>query len=94
MRNSTRRLLVIAIVLGLSSHLYSLCIPQCLNGGSCVNSTCTCMPGFTGEYCQNVATTTTTATTTPTSTEKAATTTRTSTTTTTTTPTTTKKGHC
>ena len=28
------------------------CTAQCLNGGSCRNSTCNCRPGYAGEQCQ------------------------------------------
>ena len=30
---------------------------NCLNGGSCSNGICTCAPGYTGDTCQNLATT-------------------------------------
>ena len=35
------------------SFLSALCSPPCQNGGQCDNSgTCVCLPGFTGEACE------------------------------------------
>ena len=30
------------------------CAPQCANGGSCVQGTCICPPGYIGAACENL----------------------------------------
>ena len=35
-----------------SNLKFTGCTAQCLNGGSCRNSTCNCRPGYAGEQCQ------------------------------------------
>ncbi|XP_033764160.1 uncharacterized protein LOC117345240 isoform X2 [Pecten maximus] len=46
----TFRLLLVLFVLGLSYQVYSLCIPQCTNGGSCDENVCVCLSGIRRKF--------------------------------------------